>query len=113
MASYSTVFRIIHIQFETSFSLVCSISSKLANHSSSGAIFSGRSFSYVVRRHFQTSFYPPNLVIIAYIFSELRRERGRGWNPPSGRKRPKTKPGLNRVKLFGTSSTDTVLKESV
>ena len=43
--------------------------------------------------------YPPSLVVIAFIFSELRRE---GRNPPPPPPPPvvedQKKPGLNRVK---------------
>ena len=43
------------------------------------------------------TFYPPSLVVIAFIFSELRRGGGRNPPPPPVVEDQK-KPGLNRVK---------------
>ena len=47
---------------------------------------------------FRHTIYPPSLVVIAFIFSELRR--GGGILPPP--LVDQTEPGLNRVKLFLT-----------
>ena len=43
---------------------------------------------------FRRTIYPPSLVVIAFIFSELRRGGGEGAEDQK-------KPRLNRVKLLG------------
>ena len=49
---------------------------------------------------FRRTIYPPSLVVIAFIFSELQRGGGGGGIRPPPVVEDQKLPGVNRVKLF-------------
>ena len=54
------------------------------------------------RRHLRRSIYPPSLVIVAFIFSELQRGTESATLPAPPVVEDRKKPGLNRIKMVNS-----------